>query len=84
MSRLLLLLAAGAAVYLLVRSFRRTLAGDKSAKPASPPAKGEDMVRCAHCGVHLPVSESVLSGGEYYCSEAHRLLHQDKTGGNGS
>lgn len=40
------------------------------------------MVRCVHCGVHLPVSESLLSNGQYYCSEAHRLAHQDKAGSN--
>jgi uncharacterized protein len=47
----------------------------KSSRPqrAEPPNKGvEDMVRCARCGVHLPRSESILSGGEFYCCEAHR------------
>jgi len=38
----------------------------------SPP--GEDMVRCAQCGVHLPKSESIVTQGAFFCSEAHRLL----------
>ena len=84
MSRLLFLILAGVVVYLLVRSFRRSLGEDKGAKPNTAKPSGEDMVRCAHCGVHLPVSESLLSGGQYYCSEAHRLAHQVKSGGNGS
>jgi uncharacterized protein len=40
----------------------------------------EDMVRCVHCGVHLPRSESVMSGELFYCSPDHRQLHQNKSG----
>lgn len=32
----------------------------------------ESMVRCAHCGIHLPRSEALLIGGHTYCSPAHR------------
>lgn len=31
----------------------------------------EQMVVCAHCGVHLPQSEALASGGQMYCSDAH-------------
>jgi uncharacterized protein len=65
MSRLLLLIAIAAVVYLLLKSYR---------KP--PPVQGrpgaEDMVRCVQCGVHLPKSESILSGGNFFCSIEHR------------
>ena len=30
------------------------------------------MVVCAHCGVHLPESDSISVQGKFYCSEAHR------------
>ena len=41
---------------------------------ASPPVeKSGNMVRCAVCGVHTPESEAVMSGGQYYCCEAHFL-----------
>ena len=43
-------------------------------RPAPPPE--EDMVRCAQCSVHLPKSESILSGGEFFCSQEHRRLRQ--------
>jgi uncharacterized protein len=33
-----------------------------------------EMVRCAHCGVHLPRDETIEHGGEIYCSEEHRRL----------
>jgi uncharacterized protein len=32
----------------------------------------EDMIACAHCGVHLPRSEALVAGGRAYCSAAHR------------
>ncbi len=34
--------------------------------------RGELMVRCAHCGVHLPQSDAVSVGALHYCSGAHR------------
>ena len=34
------------------------------------------MVRCAQCGVHLPRSESLVSGQVFYCSAEHRRLHR--------
>lgn len=39
------------------------------AQDVLPPAR---MVRCAHCGVHLPESDAFLSQGRHYCSTAHR------------
>ena len=33
----------------------------------------DSMVRCAHCGVHLPSGEASLDAqGEPFCSPAHR------------
>jgi len=39
-------------------------------------ANGETMVQCAHCGVHLPKSESLQSNGQFFCSQAH--IHAPK------
>jgi len=36
---------------------------------------GEDMVRCDHCGVHLPRSESLTTRGNFYCSADHQRQH---------
>jgi uncharacterized protein len=47
MGRLLLLIAIAAVVYLVIKSYLR-----KGLRQENPTA--EDMVRCAHCGVHLP------------------------------
>ncbi len=32
----------------------------------------EAMLQCAHCGVHVPSSEALLSGTRAYCCSAHR------------
>lgn len=69
MSRLIFIFSVAAIIYLLIKSFR------KNASPVTPPL-AEDMVRCAHCGVHLPVGESVSQGGLQFCSAEHRDLHQ--------
>ena len=72
MSRLLFLLAVVVLVYLLLKSFRRQTPRQDASAPV------EDMVRCAQCGVHMPKSESILAGGNYYCSDAHRREHTSK------
>jgi uncharacterized protein len=43
--------------------------------PPQPPAVGapQAMVRCAHCGLHLPAADAIAGpGGAVYCSVAHR------------
>jgi len=69
MSRLLFLFAIAAVVWLLIKAYRKNT--DKSAS-TSAPAATEDMVRCAHCGVHLPQGESVQQDEKFFCSNAHR------------
>ncbi len=45
--------------------------------PASPP-QTQDMVDCAHCGVHLPRNEAVTGTRGPYCSTAHRSAAGDR------
>jgi uncharacterized protein len=40
--------------------------------PTDANAPVEDMVACAHCGVHLPASLALQAQGRSYCSAAHR------------
>ncbi len=44
--------------------------------PVPPPGRSHDirMVRCAHCGVHVPEPEAIRSQGHDYCSAEHRSL----------
>lgn len=77
MSRLLFIVIIVVAVFWLLKLYRRQL--PKEDMPGKEtPGQAEDMVRCVHCGVHLPKRESVLAGGKFYCSEAHRRMHADK------
>ena len=44
--------------------------------PQARPGDGEQIVACAHCGVHVPISESIAGpNGAAFCSEEHRRLH---------
>ena len=71
MGKLLLILAALVLVYALVRAYQG--AARRRGGPPSPRGQAaEDMVRCARCGVHLPRSEGLMSGGEFFCSDEHR------------
>lgn len=36
--------------------------------------QSQTMVRCAHCGVHLPQSEAYFDGQHTFCSEGHMAL----------
>ena len=65
----ILLLALGLiVVYWVLKRYHRRVP-----RPGTPPATGsEDMVRCAHCGVHLPRSESLTTQGKFYCTPEHR------------
>lgn len=76
---MLKLLILGAALvlllWLLFGGLRRGRGGDgagrrKSAKGDA--ARAEEMVACAHCGLHLPRSEALAARGLHYCSGAHR------------
>jgi uncharacterized protein len=61
--------------YFVVQAHLRKVGRSRDAKAL----KDEDMVRCVQCGVHLPRSESVMSGDLFYCSPDHRQLHQNKS-----
>ena len=78
MSRLLLLVVIIIVVYWLIKSYQRRLPKDDGGE--NVPGQAEDMVLCAHCGVHLPKRESILTRGKFYCSEAHRRAHTGKPG----
>jgi len=53
----------------LIKSYRKNV-------PKQDNPVAEDMVRCAHCGVHLPKSESILAGGNFFCCAEHRDVYR--------
>ena len=72
MKYLVLLLVIGVAVALWSSQCRRQ-APAAQRRPAAPPSP-QDMVACAHCGVHLPRSDALLLGNHSFCCEEHRRL----------
>jgi uncharacterized protein len=84
---LIRLLAIAAIFWLLYRLIltllakgRRPAAADKS-RPAD--AAIATMVRCAHCGLHVPQGEALQSGDHYYCSKEHQEAAQRGEEGHG-
>lgn len=69
---LIRLIVIGLIIWLLYRMFVRVL--KKPSSQRDEPAKGiaRDMVKCAHCGLHIPADEALLHVGKYYCSPEHR------------
>lgn len=74
MGKILLLLLGILLVYWVLRGYRRKLSRDDAPKAAR---REEDMVRCAHCGVHLPRSESLVAADRNYCSAEHQRAAVD-------
>lgn len=59
-------------------ALRRKSQPNKPAKrsgssPEPTSAEANTMLRCAHCGLHLPSDEAVLDAkGRTYCGDTHR------------
>lgn len=74
MARLLLLLIVVlVAAWWLVGRHRRVQAADDARAKRGARRDAEEMIQCAHCGVHLPRGDAVVDGAHGYCSDAHRL-----------
>jgi uncharacterized protein len=78
--RVLWWLLIGLALVWLFKSWRRQ--SDRVSPPADPtstpsravpkPLAPQVMLRCAHCGMHLPQGEAIQADGRFFCSAAHR------------
>lgn len=61
----------------LLRTNKPRAKTDAAPRSNAEQERGEAMLQCAHCGVHLPASEALLDpAGRAYCSEEHRSLHR--------
>jgi uncharacterized protein len=78
--RLLLLIAAIVGIFLIVRTLLLSNSRRKAPAPERLKEQGT-VVRCAHCGMHVPQFEAYRSGDRMYCSREHALEdarnHQD-------
>ncbi len=77
MIRLVLLVGVVLLVVWLFTGLRRRQgpgdAGDKTSGGDTAAKGAQQMVQCAHCGVHLPRGDAVADGTLSYCGEAHRV-----------
>jgi len=79
MGRLLVLVVlAVLAVWLIRRAMlqaSRARDGQAGGGAAAPADKTQgDLVKCAHCGTHLPLAEARAVGDRLYCSDEHARL----------
>jgi len=68
MGRTILIIAAVAVIFLILKQM---LSQRKTGKPTQKPVDFDAMVRCEHCGTHVPRAQAISRGEEYYCSVAH-------------
>lgn len=72
MKYLVVLFVIAVALWLWRRNRREE--ADEPRRTTPPPVDApQEMVRCAHCGVHLPLGDAIAGPGDrVYCSAAHR------------
>ena len=70
MLRLLFWIVLIFAAVWLWRKFKAPAAANQSSRPARE-QDAAPMVRCAHCGVHLPRDRALSVQQQWYCSQAH-------------
>ncbi len=76
MLRILLLLVL---LILVVRLLSRLLRGIGAPVSKANGKTVAHMVRCAQCGVFVPVADAFPAGDVSYCSDAHRRLGPAQT-----
>lgn len=75
MGKIFLLVLLGVVVLWM---WRKLQAPKRDLPAAAIERPAEAMVSCAHCGVNQPRGECVESKGRLYCSDAHRLLAEQR------
>ena len=80
MRLLILILAIALLAFILKTLFGKPVPVNRS---RSEKKLGEKMVPCAVCELHLPASEAVHEGGQYFCSREHRQQWLDSASQTG-
>lgn len=65
-----LVLFAVLVVVIGVWRHRREPAAPQQRRTGSPPP-AQDMVACAHCGLHFPRADAIVQHGRTYCCADH-------------
>lgn len=67
---------------ILARSGQAAKTADRLPKDPAPGTDmrdAESMVRCEHCGIHMPRSQAYLSDGHTWCGQEHARLGRRQT-----
>jgi uncharacterized protein len=70
----LFLVAVFVLLWLLRGALKRR--GGAAARPAPTAKAPQEMIACAHCGVHLPRDEALPGRGGVFCGDAHRTAFE--------
>jgi len=62
-------------VFVLLWLLRGTASRRRGGGVRPPPAP-QQMVACAHCGIHLPRDEALPGRGGVFCGDAHRTAFE--------
>jgi uncharacterized protein len=76
MKYLLLLIVLALVFYMLGRKRQPPPAQPPASSGPPPVSRGQTMVACAHCGLHLPEQESLPGRGGAFCSTEHRAAYE--------
>jgi uncharacterized protein len=71
----LFLIAVFVLLWLLRGALNRRGGAAASAR-RPPPSAPQEMIACAHCGVHLPRDEALPGRGGVFCGDAHRTAFE--------
>ena len=73
---LVVLVVVGIGVWSLLSRLRGPGGGAGKVRQDSKPGTvaPQEVVPCAHCGLHLPSADAVTDGALHYCGDAHRRL----------
>jgi uncharacterized protein len=64
------------AVFVLLWLLRGATTNRRRGGAAKPPQAPQQMIACAHCGVHLPRDEALPGRGGVFCGDAHRAAFE--------
>lgn len=69
---LIRLIVIGLIIWILYRMILRVLHKPGTQRREPPRGIARDMVKCAHCGIHIPADEALCRNEICYCSPEHR------------
>ena len=76
MKLILLLLAIAVLLWLVRGTVRRARRPPRERGTDATPPAPQTMLRCAHCGLHLPRDEALPGRGGVFCDAAHRAAFE--------